>query len=303
MVSPCPGTPARASDIGLCREIIEQGDLPVLGVCLGHQAIAHLLGGVVGRAPEPRHGRVSPVLHKQVDVFAGLPSPFEAVRYHSLAATDLPDDLEPIAWTPDGVLMGLRHRQRPLWGVQFHPESISTEHGHRLLANFADLTRGHQGRTRSTARTEPATSPALVKKQEPRTRLRVHVETLQTRWDDEVVFATLFGDCDQSFWLDSSRQDHGIGRYSVLGCADGPLARTVVADTQRGTSRCRARMVAVTSSRASSSTGSTVTCAASMSRCRIFPSTSLLAGWAISDTSSSPSAAAIASTRPLSLTR
>ncbi len=234
VISPGPGTPARASDIGLCREIIEQGDLPVLGVCLGHQAIAHLLGGVVGRAPEPRHGRVSPVLHKQVDVFAGLPSPFEAVRYHSLAATDLPDDLEPIAWTPDGVLMGLRHRQRPLWGVQFHPESISTEHGHRLLANFADLTRSHQGRTRATARTEPATSPARVEKQESRTRLRVHVETLQTRWDDEVVFARLFGDRDVSFWLDSSRQDHGIGRYSVMGCADGPLARTVVADTQRG---------------------------------------------------------------------
>ena len=235
VISPGPGTPARDSDIGLCREIIEQGDLPVLGVCLGHQAIAHLLGGVVGRAPEPRHGRVSPVLHKQVDVFAGLPSPFEAVRYHSLAATDLPDDLEPIAWTPDGVLMGLRHRQRPLWGVQFHPESISTEHGHRLLANFADLTRSQQGRTPATARTEPATSPARVEKQESRTRLRVHVETLQTRWDDEVVFARLFGDRDLSFWLDSSRQDHGIGRYSVMGCADGPLARTVVADTQRGT--------------------------------------------------------------------
>ncbi|HET9901806.1 MAG TPA: aminodeoxychorismate synthase component I [Actinomycetes bacterium] len=235
VISPGPGTPARAADIGLCREIIEQGDLPVLGVCLGHQAIAHLLGGVVGRAPEPRHGRVSPVLHKQVDVFAGLPSPFEAVRYHSLAATDLPDDLEPIAWTPDGVLMGLRHRQRPLWGVQFHPESISTEHGHRLLANFADLTRSHQGRTPATARTEPATSPARVEKQESRTRLRVHVETLQTRWDDEVAFARLFGDRDLSFWLDSSRQDHGIGRYSVMGCADGPLARAVVADTQRGT--------------------------------------------------------------------
>ena len=235
VISPGPGTPARAADIGLCREIIEQGDLSVLGVCLGHQAIAHLLGGVVGRAPEPRHGRVSPVLHKQVDVFAGLPSPFEAVRYHSLAATDLPDDLEPIAWTPDGVLMGLRHRQRPMWGVQFHPESISTEHGHRLLANFADLTRSHQGRTRATARTESASSPARVEKQESRTRLRVHVETLQTRWDDEVVFARLFGDRDVSFWLDSSRQDHGIGRYSVMGCADGPLARTVVADTQRGT--------------------------------------------------------------------
>jgi para-aminobenzoate synthetase len=241
VISPGPGTPAREGDIGLCREIIELGDLPVLGVCLGHQAIAHLLGGVVGRAPEPRHGRVSPVLHKQVDVFAGLPSPFEAVRYHSLAATDLPDELEPIAWTPDGVLMGLRHRQRPLWGVQFHPESISTEHGHRLLANFADLTRSHQRRTPVAARPEPATPPAPVEEQESRIRLRVHVETLQTRWDDEVVFATLFGDSDQSFWLDSSRQDHGIGRYSVMGCADGPLARTVVADTQRGTATVQDR--------------------------------------------------------------
>ncbi len=144
VISPGPGTPARDSDFGLCRVVIEQGKLPVLGVCLGHQGIAHLHGGTVGRAPEPRHGRVSPVLHKQIDVFAGLPSPFEAVRYHSLAVSDLPEEIEPIAWTPDGVLMGLRHRDRPVWGVQFHPESISTEHGHRLLRNFADLTRRHQ---------------------------------------------------------------------------------------------------------------------------------------------------------------
>jgi anthranilate synthase component II len=94
------------------------------------------------RAPTPMHGKVSPVTHKSTDVFEGLPSPFNATRYHSLTVTDLPDTLEPTAWTGDGVLMGLRHRALPVFGVQFHPESIASEHGHKLLANFLAIARG-----------------------------------------------------------------------------------------------------------------------------------------------------------------
>ena len=121
IISPGPGTPERSADFGICRYLIEHCEAPLLGVCLGHQGIAHVYGGKVLPAPEVRHGRLSPVVHRQQDVFAGLPSPFEAVRYHSLVATDLPATLEAIAWAPDGLLMGLRHRELPQWGVQFHP--------------------------------------------------------------------------------------------------------------------------------------------------------------------------------------
>src|SRR4051794_33887891 len=160
VISPGPGTPERDADFGICRDIIRDCPIPLLGVCLGHQGLASVYGATVGRAPQPRHGRVSPVRHKGVDIFAGLPSPFDVVRYHSLAVTDLPDELEAIAHTPDGVLMGVRHRDRPLWGVQFHPESICTEFGYQLLRNFRDLTRRWQQRTAWPAQPERSVRPA-----------------------------------------------------------------------------------------------------------------------------------------------
>ncbi|MDI5961549.1 chorismate-binding protein [Streptantibioticus silvisoli] len=139
VLSPGPGTPERAADFGVCREVIDRCGLPLLGVCLGHQGIAARYGATVAPAPEPVHGRTSPVLHDGTGLFAGLPSPFDAVRYHSLTVTGLPAELAALARTPDGVLMALRHRTRPQWGVQFHPESIATRHGDRLLANFVAL--------------------------------------------------------------------------------------------------------------------------------------------------------------------
>ncbi|HLI67322.1 MAG TPA: aminodeoxychorismate/anthranilate synthase component II [Caulobacteraceae bacterium] len=140
VLSPGPCTPNEA---GICLALIRGAPetLPVLGVCLGHQAIGQALGGEVIRAKSLMHGKVSPIHHLGEGVFAGLPNPFTATRYHSLSVPreSMPDVLEVTAWTDDGEVMGLRHRTRPIFGVQFHPESIATEGGHQLLANFLDL--------------------------------------------------------------------------------------------------------------------------------------------------------------------
>ncbi len=143
VLSPGPCTP---DDAGICLDLIAAaaGRVPVLGVCLGHQAIGQAFGGQVVRGDKPMHGKLSAVGHDGTDLFAGLPSPFQATRYHSLVVEPgtLPDTLVPTAWTEDGVIMGLRHRTLPLFGVQFHPESIASEHGHAILANFLALARG-----------------------------------------------------------------------------------------------------------------------------------------------------------------
>lgn len=141
VISPGPCTPNEA---GISLQVIEKlgGTVPILGVCLGHQAIGQALGGKVVRAPSPVHGKSSLIHHAGAGVFAGLPSPFSAVRYHSLALDwdNLPAELEVSAWTESpnepAVIMGVRHKHWPLEGVQFHPESILSEHGHQLLQNF-----------------------------------------------------------------------------------------------------------------------------------------------------------------------
>lgn len=140
LLSPGPCTPNEA---GICLSLLDTAplDMPIFGVCLGHQSMGQAFGGDVIRAKALMHGKTSPILHEGKSVFRGLPSPFTATRYHSLAVKreTLPDVLEVTAWTADGEIMGLAHRTRPIHGVQFHPESIATEHGHDLLANFLDL--------------------------------------------------------------------------------------------------------------------------------------------------------------------
>lgn len=140
VISPGPCDPDRA---GICLELVERcaATIPMLGVCLGHQTMGQLFGGTVTRAPVPMHGKVSTVTNNGTGVFDGLPDRFEVTRYHSLVVTveGWPDVLEKTAWTDDGIIMGLKHRDYPCWGVQFHPESIASEHGHRMLANFLRL--------------------------------------------------------------------------------------------------------------------------------------------------------------------
>jgi para-aminobenzoate synthetase component 2 len=141
LVSPGPGTPAEAgSSMDVIRECAE-ARVPMLGVCLGHQALAEVYGGVVSHAPELMHGKTSQVEHEGHSVLTGLPSPFTATRYHSLSVENptVPEELEVTASTANGIIMGLQHRSLPLTGVQFHPESVLTEGGHRLLANWLEV--------------------------------------------------------------------------------------------------------------------------------------------------------------------
>jgi anthranilate synthase component II len=150
VLSPGPCTPNEA---GICLDLISAaaGRIPLLGVCLGHQAIGQAFGGEVVRAPVPMHGKVSEVLHDGTDIFAGIPTPFSATRYHSLTVRPetLPETLVPTARTDDGIIMGLRHRALPIFGVQFHPESIASQYGHELLRNFLAIAHGANAPARS----------------------------------------------------------------------------------------------------------------------------------------------------------
>jgi len=145
VLSPGPCDPDRA---GICLELVEKaaGKIPIFGVCLGHQCIGQVFGGTVVRSPEPMHGKVSEITHRATGVFSGLPTPFKATRYHSLSIdpATVPDCLEVTAESADGVVQGMSHRDMNIHGVQFHPESIASEHGHKLLQNFINLASGRQ---------------------------------------------------------------------------------------------------------------------------------------------------------------
>ncbi len=150
VLSPGPCTPNEA---GICLDLIAAaaGTVPMLGVCLGHQAIGQAFGGQVVRAPVPMHGKLSSMRHGGDGLFAGLPDGFTATRYHSLivAADSLPPVLEATAWSEDGLIMGLRHRELAVWGVQFHPESIASQHGHAIVGNFLRLAGRRDGSARA----------------------------------------------------------------------------------------------------------------------------------------------------------
>jgi anthranilate synthase component 2 len=148
VLSPGPCTPDVA---GICLALVEAaaGRVPIFGVCLGHQAIGQAYGCRIVRAPSLMHGKLSPIEHDGAGVLAGIEGPFAATRYHSLtiAPDSLPGDLEVTARTADGVIMGVQHKTHPVHGVQFHPESIASEHGHRILQNFLDIARAFNGQT------------------------------------------------------------------------------------------------------------------------------------------------------------
>ncbi len=238
VISPGPGRPDRQADFGICAEAIRCSAAPLLGVCLGHQGLGSAHGAVVAAAPRPLHGRLSTVVHDGSPLFAGIPGEFRAVRYHSLrVAEPLPRDLRPIARARDGVLMAVAHRSRPLWGVQFHPESICTEHGRRLLANFRDLSSDAlSGRAASSGgATEPPATPTGDRRSRPvrvssgARQPRLRVKRLDLLVDPERAFVHLYGTSPNAFWLDSSRLDQGA-RFSFVGDDSGPLGATITYD-------------------------------------------------------------------------
>lgn len=225
IISPGPGRPDRPADFGLCKAAIEAAAVPLLGVCLGHQGLAIASGAALERAPSLVHGRTSRIVHQGSGLFAGMPPLFNAARYHSFVVQrPLPSILEEIARTKDGLVMGIARRDRPQWGVQFHPESILTEDGRILLRNFRDLSFRASGRTS----TPP---PARADKR------RATVPTAATRkafWfeipraiDTEAVFCSLFADQPFAFWLDSNLAGSTLSQWSYMGDASGPHAATV----------------------------------------------------------------------------
>ncbi len=228
ILSPGPGRPDRAGDFGACRFVLENARVPVLGVCLGHQGIGHLHGARLERASEVMHGRASAIHHDGTGLFAGLPPAFEAVRYHSLVLVDpLPAPLCVTARAPDGTIMALEHRARPLWGVQFHPESVGSEAGPALLRNFRDRVAGTGGAAARAGGSPPDPGPP------PDTGWRVAWRRLDRWVDPEAAFVALHGDAATAFWLDSSRTEAGGARWSFMGDAGGPHAAVVAYDSPR----------------------------------------------------------------------
>jgi len=234
VVSPGPGHPGREADFGFSREAVLHSPIPLLGVCLGHQGLSLMWGGEVDLAPEPFHGRESDVLHDDSELFAGLSNPLRVVRYHSLTVTKVPSDLEVTARTESGLVMGVRHRTRPAWGVQFHPESIQTEQGMELLRNFTELTRAWRAENPRSASASAPEIPARGRRISPTRKLAVLAEKRDVVLPVETAFRELFGATEHSFWLDSSKQDPTLGRFSILGDASGPLARVAKADVWTG---------------------------------------------------------------------
>jgi para-aminobenzoate synthetase len=239
VISPGPGRPERGKDFGVCKQAIEEADVPVLGVCLGHQGLAYASGGAIVHAPEVMHGRLSAIFHDESPLYAGIPQGFEAVRYHSLCVRrPLPDCLRATAWTADGVVMGVEHRERPLWGVQFHPESICTNDGRQLVQNFHDLTESVRGDVpmRPGVRPTPRAAPALRARRRPAERrprpqeLVLEVRKLDRLYNPEHVFCALFAHERHSFWLDSSKAADDRSRFSFMGAFGGPRSSLVTYD-------------------------------------------------------------------------
>jgi para-aminobenzoate synthetase len=227
VLSPGPGRPERWHDFGVCRDILRYSEIPVLGICLGHQGIGNLLEGDVTSAPMAMHGRLSHVRHSDTGLFEGIPQDFSVVRYHSLAITSPPGPEGHVtAWADDGVVMGVEHTSRPIWGVQFHPESIATEHGRAIAENFyamASRLRGVPPRENSGRRADKWTNTPLIGPSAPdrETAMRLRLREVEGEASTEALFERLFGEAENAFWLDSADAPTKLAQCSYLGASAG----------------------------------------------------------------------------------
>jgi para-aminobenzoate synthetase len=235
VLSPGPGRPDRWHDFGVCADILRSSDTPVLGVCLGHQGLGHVLKAAVTTAPTVMHGRLSNVEHVGSGLFEGIPQGFSVVRYHSLAVTgSLGDHGRVIAWTGDDVVMGIEHATRPMWGVQFHPESIATEYGHRLFENFYELA-SRRRPARSHRLNRPTVPPRRCRKRRAGDAgLSLRTRTIDAEVSTEVVFERLFAGAEHAFWLDSADAPSALGQRSYLGTTAGADRAVLEYDVDAG---------------------------------------------------------------------
>jgi para-aminobenzoate synthetase len=266
VLSPGPGRPERWHDFGVCRDILRYSEVPVLGICLGHQGIGNLLDGDVAGAPQPMHGRLSSVRHRGTGIFAGVPQDFAVVRYHSLAITGpVGPEGHVVAWADDGVVMGVEHDTRPMWGVQFHPESIATEFGDRIAKNFFQLAERHsqsathsvptsarlsQGsggrRAENSSQSGVSGPPTGVARGSdsgragtPARGWTVLARTLEGAAPTEHLYERLFADAETSFWLDSADAPTWLAQCSYMGTSAGPAERHLSYDVDTATTTIR----------------------------------------------------------------
>ncbi|HET8565022.1 MAG TPA: aminodeoxychorismate synthase component I [Solirubrobacterales bacterium] len=227
VLSPGPGHPSRWHDFGVCRDILRYSETPVFGICLGHQGIGNLLQGAVDRAPMAMHGRLSRVMHEGKGLFSGVPQGFSVVRYHSLAITSPPGpEGHVVAWADDGVVMGVEHTRRPIWGVQFHPESISTEYGLTIARNFFEMAARHRrpgerpaGRGTIVPRSgRPAPAPPA---ETEAGELELRMREIEGEAPTEYVYERLFAEAETSFWLDSADAPTWLAQCSYMGTTAG----------------------------------------------------------------------------------
>jgi para-aminobenzoate synthetase len=226
VLSPGPGRPERWHDFGVCRDILRYSEIPVLGICLGHQGIGNLLDGNVSTAPMAMHGRLSHVRHSDSGIFEGIPQDFSVVRYHSLAITGPPGPEGNVtAWADDGVVMGIEHTSRPIWGVQFHPESIATEHGRAIAENFYSLASRLRNKPLRRPAGRQADNPSVENgpstPEEVETSMRLRLREIEGEAPTEALFERLFADAENAFWLDSVDAPNRLAQCSYMGTSAG----------------------------------------------------------------------------------